>query len=81
MQNGRAGTKSDRKGKGLGLFINHKLSSSDQVVEARKRALRMLGAINRNVSYKSEEVITKFYCANGRPHLECCVPTGMVYNV
>ena len=35
----------------------------DQVVEARKRVLRMLGAINRNVSYKSEEVITKLYRA------------------
>ena len=61
------------KEKDLGVFINHKLSSSDQVVEARKRALRMLGAINRNVSYKSEEVITKLYCAYVRPHLEYCV--------
>ena len=31
-------------------------------MEAKKTALRMLGAININVSYKSEEVITKFYC-------------------
>ena len=61
------------KEKDLGVFINHKLSSSDQVVEVRKRALRMLGAINRNASYKSEEVITKLYCAYVRPHLEYCV--------
>jgi len=33
----------------------------------------MLGAINRNVSYKSEEVIRKLYCAYVRPHLEYCV--------
>ena len=33
----------------------------------------MLGAINRNVSYKSEEVVTKLYCAYIRPHLEYCV--------
>ena len=33
----------------------------------------MLGAINRNVSYKSGEVITKLYCAYVRPHLEYCV--------
>ena len=61
--------------KDLGVFIYQKLLSSDQVVEARKRALRMLGAINRNVSYKSEEVITKLYCAYVRPHLEYCVQT------
>ena len=46
---------------------------SDQVRDARKRALSMLGAINRNVFYKSEEVITKLYCAYVRPHLEYCV--------
>ena len=39
--------------KDLGVMINKKLSSSEQVQEARKKALRMLGAINRNVSYKS----------------------------
>ena len=39
--------------------MNDKLKSVDQVVEARKRALRMLGAIYRNVSYKREEVIRK----------------------
>ena len=33
----------------------------------------MLGAINRNVSYKSEEVVTKLYIAYVRPHLEYCV--------
>ena len=61
------------KEKDLGVIINNKLSSSDQVVDSRKRALRMLGAINRNVSYKSEEVITKLYCAYVRPLLEYCV--------
>ena len=59
--------------KDLGVIVNSKLSSSDQVVEARKKALRMLGAINRKVSYKSEEVIRKLYCAYVRPHLEYCV--------
>ena len=53
--------------------MNAKLSSTDQVVEARKRAFRMLGAIHRNVSYKSEGVITKLYCAYIRPLLEYCV--------
>ena len=57
----------------LGVIINSKLSAADQVIEARKRALRMLGAINRNVSYKSPEVIVKLYCAYVRPHLEYCI--------
>ena len=61
------------KEKDLGVLVNSKLSSSEQVIEARKKALRMLGAINRNVSYKSDQVITKLYCAYVRPHLEYCV--------
>ena len=59
--------------KDLGVMVNSKLSASDQVSEDRKKALRMLGAIHRNVSYKSSEVITKLYCAFVRPHLEYCV--------
>ena len=46
------------KGKDLGIMVNSKLSASDQVTEARKKALRMLGVINRNYVYKSAEVIT-----------------------
>ena len=59
--------------KDLGVIVNDKLSASDQVVEAREMTLRMLGAINRNVSYKSEGVITKLNCAYVRPLLEYCV--------
>jgi len=59
--------------KDLGVMVNSKLSASDQVIQARKRALGMLGAINRNVCYKNEKVITKLYCAYVRPLLEYCV--------
>ena len=59
--------------KDLGVIVTSKLSASDQVIEARKKALRMLGAINRNVSYRSGKVIAKLYCAYVRPHLEYCV--------
>ena len=59
--------------KDLGIIINDKLKAADQVVEARKKALGMLGAIYRNVSYKGEEVIRKLYCAYVRPILEYCV--------
>jgi len=59
--------------KDLGVILNTKLGASEQTKEARKKALRMLGAINRNVSYRSEEVIRKLYCAYVRPHLEYCI--------
>ena len=61
----------------LGVVITNKLSASDQVLEARRKALRMLGAINKNVSYKSEEVVTKLYNAYVRPHLEHCVRSNL----
>ena len=61
------------KERDLGVIFNSKLDVSDQVMEARKRALRMLGVIYRNVSYKSSEVIRKLYCAYVRPILEYCV--------
>ena len=47
------------KEKDLGLMINSRLLSSEQVTEARKNYLGMLCAINRNVSYNREEVIIK----------------------
>ena len=47
--------------KDLGAIVRNSLSSSDQVVEVRNKALRMLGALNRNVSHRSEEVIAKLY--------------------
>ena len=61
------------KERDLGVTVNSKLTASDQVMEARKKALRMLGVIYRNVSYKSGEVISKLYCAYVRPFLEYCV--------
>ena len=33
----------------------------------------MLGIINRGVSYKSAEVISKLYRSYARPHLENCI--------
>ena len=59
--------------KDLRVIIKDSLSSSGQVVEERNEALRMLGAINNNVSYKSEAVIAKLYCAYVRSHLEYCL--------
>ena len=63
----------NRQYKDLGVFMNEKLSSSDQVIDARRKALRMFGAINKNVSYKSAKVIVKLNCAYVRPNLEYCI--------
>ena len=57
----------------LGITVNTNLSSSQQVADARKRAFKMLDAINRNFVYKSKEVVTKLYCAFVRPLLEYCI--------
>jgi len=57
----------------LGVFVTSDLKSGKQCLEARNRANRMLGIINRNVSYKSKRVIRKLYNSYVRPHLEYCV--------
>ena len=41
----------------------------------------MLGIINRGVSYKSVEVISKLYRAYVRPHLEYCIQFWSPTNV
>ena len=46
--------------KDQGIIINSKLSASNQVLRARKRAPEMLGAIFKYVSYKIEEVKGNF---------------------
>ena len=59
--------------KDLGVSVNSKLGASEQCRGARKRGLGMLASINRNVCYKSPEVVKKLYIAYVRPHLEYCV--------
>ena len=58
--------------KDLGVLITDDLKFSRHCQEARKKALKMLGIINRNVTYKSKEVMKRLYCAYVRPHLEYC---------
>ena len=41
----------------------------------------MLGIINRGVSYKSDEVISKLYRSYVRPHLEHCIQFWKPLNV
>ena len=56
----------------LGVLLTDDLKFSRQCQEARKKALKMLGVLNRNVNYKSKDVMKKLYCAFVRPHLEYC---------
>ena len=57
----------------VSVHIGDVFWSRRQISRVGEKALRMLGVINRNVVYKSAEVITKLYCAFVRPHLEYCV--------
>ena len=66
--------------KDLGVYIRNDLSVSKQCLTARNRANSMLGVINRNVSYKSKEVISKLYNSYVRPLLEYGVQVWCPYN-
>ena len=57
----------------LGVLVTDDLKFSRHCQEGRKKALRMLGALNRNVNYKSKDVMKRLYCAYVRPHLEYCM--------
>ena len=58
------------EGKDLGVVIDRTMKFSKQCLEARNRANRILGFINRNVSYKSKEVVCSLYNSYVRTHLE-----------
>ena len=70
---------SDRE-KDLGIVVSQDLKTHVQCLEARNKANRMLGIINRNVSYKSKDVITKLYNSYVRPHLEYCIQAWRPYH-
>ena len=46
------------------------MNFSEQSLEARNKANKMLGFIGRNVTYKSKEVVRRLYNSYVRPHLE-----------
>ena len=58
--------------KDLGVIVSNDLEVSSHCLEARNKANRMLGIINRNVSYKSKEVMSKMYNSYVRPVMEYC---------
>ena len=61
------------EGKDLGVVIGRTMKFSKQCLEARNRANRILGCMNRNVSFKSKEVVRSLYNSYVRPHLEYCI--------
>ena len=57
------------------------LKFSKQRLLAKNKDNLMLGTINRGVSYKSAEVISKLYRSYVRPHLEYCIQFWTPLNV
>ena len=55
------------------VLISRGLKFSKQCLLAKNKGNLMLGIINRGVSYKSAEVISKLYRSYVRPHLESCI--------
>ena len=67
------------KEKDLGVIISNNLKASDQCLEVQNRAYKMLGILNRNVDYKSKEVIGRLYNSYVRPLIEYCVQVWCPY--
>ena len=57
----------------LGITIDNSFKFRTQCIEARNKANKTLGFINKKVSYISKEVIKYLYDSYVRPHLEYCV--------
>ena len=74
QMNGNDGwAKSVDEERDLGVLMSKDLKFSKQCILAKKQANLMLGIINRGLSYKSAEVISKLYRSYVRPHLEYCI--------
>jgi hypothetical protein len=70
--NGTVLNKIDKE-KDLGIIIQNNLKTSQQCIEAVKKANRSLGLIKRNIQTKTPEIITRLYKSIVRPHLEYAV--------
>jgi len=58
--------------KDLGIKITSDSKSSEQCSQACSKANRMLGMINRSITYKSTTISLQLYKSLVRPHLEFC---------
>ncbi len=59
--------------KDLGVFVASSLNFSQQWKDAAGKANRMLDFINRNISFKTKDVILPLYTSLVRPRLEYVV--------
>ncbi len=59
--------------KDLGVSVASSLKFSQQCKDAAGKANRMLNFINRNISFKTKDVILPLYTSLVRPHLEYAV--------
>ena len=58
--------------KDLGVIISKDLKVSQQCSAAYSKANRMLGVMNRTITYKSTDIMLRLYKSVVRPHLEYC---------
>ena len=61
------------KEKYLGIIVSKDLKSSQQCIEATKKAGKMLGLIGRSFEFRSRDIILRLYNSMVRPHLEYAV--------
>jgi len=60
--------------KDLGIMISSDLKSSNQCIQACRKASKMLGMIKKTISYKKKpEIMVRLYKTLVRPQLEYCV--------
>ena len=59
--------------KDLGIMISSDLKSSNQCIQACRKASKMLGMIKRTIISKKPEIMVTLYKTLVRPHLEYCV--------
>ena len=55
------------------VLMSKDLKFSKKCLLAKNKANLMFSIINRGVSYKSTEVISKLYRSYFRPHIEYCI--------
>ncbi len=56
--------------KDLGVTVSYGMKFSQQCKDAAGKANRMLGYINRNISFKTKDVILPLHTSLVRPHIE-----------